>query len=144
MYDNHHTIEAITSRYHFLSLHRYALRCNLVAQCTSLYTVSFIFSNYSVVLSFRVTCTSLLVVLVYCSSMLYVDIVFMEGRKGHNSVLLFELQFKHLYIRTYYFCYFYYSSFIFIILPLILDSNFTIPIFQFLLQHFTILTLPIL
>ena len=27
----------------------------------------------------------------------------MEGRKGQNSVLLFKLQFKHLYIRTYYF-----------------------------------------
>ena len=27
----------------------------------------------------------------------------MEGRKGHNSVLLFKLQFKHLYIRIYYF-----------------------------------------
>ena len=42
----------------------------------------------------------------------------MEGRKGHNSVLLFKLQFKHLYIRIYYFCYFYYSYFIFIIIPL--------------------------
>ena len=27
----------------------------------------------------------------------------MAGRKGHNSVLLFKLQFKHLYIRIYYF-----------------------------------------
>ena len=27
----------------------------------------------------------------------------MEGRKGHNSALLFKLQLKHLYIRTYYF-----------------------------------------
>ena len=42
----------------------------------------------------------------------------MEGRKGHNSVLLFKLQFKHLYIRIYYFCFFYYSYFIFTILPL--------------------------
>ena len=73
-------------------------------------------------------------------------IVIMEGTKGHNSVLLFKLQFKHLYIRIYYFCNFYNSYFIFIILltTLILDSNFTIPIFQFLLQNFTILTLPIL
>ena len=68
----------------------------------------------------------------------------MEGRRGHNSVLLFKLQFKHLYIRIYYFV-----TFIILILSLffttlILDSNFTIPIFQFLLQNFTILTLPTL
>ena len=40
---------------------------------------------------------------------------YMKGKKGHNSVLLFKLQFKHLNIRIYYFCYFYYSYFVFII-----------------------------
>ena len=38
----------------------------------------------------------------------------MEGRKGHNSVLLFKLQFKHLYIRIYYFV-----TFIILILSLL-------------------------
>ena len=53
----------------------------------------------------------------------------MKGRNGRNYVLLFKLQFKHLLLLLFLFYHYHFTT-------LILDSNFTILVFQFLLQNF--------
>ena len=88
----------------------------------------------------RIDSTAALVKIIILTAFMILPGSSMEGRKGHNSVLLFKLQFKHLYICIYYFCYFYYS---YLYHFTTLNSRLISP-FQFLLQNFTILTLAIL